>query len=176
MKTLNTCLNLAKITIFGIIFLGLVTCSSSCNKEDEDIPHKDIFRCEIDGVSWEAGCESNNIAWGCIAIDCQYYEDTGGFEITASNKISNDGGFSLYKSPISGGIKKGGNDLKIGTFGDRINNIQYQIDTVYPGYLFVEDIDEIKKNIEGNFSFKAFSISGDSVVITNGYFKVKYRP
>ena len=175
MKKLNTYLNLAKILIVGILFLGLVTSSYSCNKEKKNPPRKDIFRCEIDGVPWEAGCESNNIAWGCIAIDCQYYEDSGGFELGASN-TSQDNGISLRKSSSSGGLVLGSNNLSRATYGLNQAGISYNMNPESLGNIELISIDTIKKLIECNFSFKAYSTGGDSVVISNGYFKVKYRP
>lgn len=159
--------------IWAILFVLLLT-SASCTKEEPK--HRDVFRCEINGVAWEAGCDSQNMVWSCDYLDCQYYEDTGGFEITASNKIDNDGGFSLYRSSTSGGVIIGNNYLTIGTFGDRDNNIQFNISENNPGMLNILNINKGAKYIEGEFQFKAYSTNGDSVFISKGYFNVKYRP
>lgn len=155
------------------LLLILLLAASACNKEKNNPRHEDIFRCEINGVPWEAGCESNNIAWGCIAIDCQYYEETGGFEIGA-NKKETTSGISFRKSSNDGGVVIGDNLFTKMIYGHE--GVSYTMNNGDTGLVQIFQIDFDLKIIEGEFNFKAFSNLGDSVFVSKGYFKVKYRP
>lgn len=160
---------------YSVLITILIFITLSCKKDESNIIHRDVFKCEINGIHWEAKCLESP-PFGCKIVDCQYYEMGGGFEIAASNEVLNNGGMSFYKSSGSGGLLEGDNILTIGTYGDKINNIQYNIDKDKPGTIVLLTLDKENKIIECNFSFKAFSLQGDSVEISNGYFKVKYRP
>lgn len=48
------------------------------------------------------------------------------------------------------------------------------IDSLYYNYIQLKVIDTTNFFIEGSFSFKTYNLCGDSVIISDGYFKTKF--
>lgn len=161
---------ITKVKSLWIILLALLLTSASCTKEEPK--HRDVFRCEINGVPWEAGCDSQNLVWSCDYLDCQYYDDIGGIEVKANN-VNSDDGISFYKSSD---LKIGENFLDEAIYGITIDGLGKTYKSKNKGKVHIEEINISLKIIVASFEFVAYYNETDSVVVTSGSFKVKYRP
>ncbi len=179
MKKRNTYLNLSKTLIVGIVFLGIVTSSSSCNKEKKEAKHRDVVTATINGQSWKAECEESP-PFGCIIADLQYYPETGAFELATSN-ISRDTGLQVVLREIfDQGIYRINDNLQCGIIvkDDFCGRQGHFIDEKDPQEIEIIRIDNENKIIEGRFHFIGHDTKcgSEPVYVTNGYFKVRYRP
>ncbi len=145
----------------------------SCRKDESNTIHRDVFKCEINGVPWEAKCVEGPL-FGCNEIDCQYYENSSSLEIVASNTVDDTSSFHIYVNSNNGGLQIGENILEYTRLS--FNNIRYNIDPCCNSTLELLALQKDKKVIECNFSVKLVSEAGDTVLVSRGYFKSKYRP
>ena len=155
----------------------LILTAASCTKEEPR--HRDIVTATINGNPWKAGCKESP-PFGCSAADLQYYTDTGGFEFAASNAERDTGiRVSLFEVFVPGVYKMRNNEqCGIIVKEDPCGRQGHYIDENDPQEIEIVRIDNEKKIIEGRFHFigKDTNCLSDPVHITNGYFKVKYRP
>ncbi len=156
----------------------LVLTAASCTKEEET-KHKNIVTATINGKPWKAGCEESSL-FGCTSGDLQYYPNTGGFELAASNierdssmaiilrEVFDVGDFHIASKSICAIIVK---EEPCGRQGHYINEDD-------PQEIQILSIDKEKKIIEGRFHYigRDTNCLSEPVHITNGYFKFKYRP
>lgn len=156
-----------------ILLLAACLCiAGSCKKEEDDNRHRDIFRCEINDVLWEAKCIDEPL-FGCSAVDCQYYENTGFLELVAYNDLGDENtGFHIVKKSTGGGLVLGNNEMDI--IEIFINNEKF--DSIINSNFIVNSIDHSNKIIEGVFNCTVKAGESSIASITQGYFKVKYRP
>lgn len=170
--------------MYTLIMILLVTIS--CKKEPDDpIPNPSYFddmSATINGQTWKASCTPSWPGMGCTKVDCQYYEDTKGFEISAGG--NNTYGVRFSKNG-GGGIIIGENILPkqtsnltcaiINCVNDQCR--QYNLDTSFINVLRIIQIDKSTKLIEGSFNLRVVnSQCNDTIMIENGYFKTIYRP
>lgn len=155
----------------------LILTAASCTKEEPK--HRDVVTATINGKPWKAGCKESP-PFGCSVADLQYYVDTGGFSLRATN-IEGDTGITIvllnvdqigsYKIPDK---QQCGIIVKEEPCGRR----RHYIDSNDPQEVEILKIDQETKIIEGRFHYigRDTVCQSEPVHITNGYFKVKYRP
>ncbi len=174
-----------KIFLLSAAFFCLL--AFSCKKENPSPQDKcldrprcegcdwNVFRCKVNGEDWCANCESNDPLFGCDPVDCQFYPSDKTLEIYALGEYFLH--LYNYKSIIEGDSSQF--FLKKSVFGNITNNsdcIRYDLDTITISYLYTNKINSIEKVVEGSFEFDAINNCQDTVRITDGYFKLTYRP
>ncbi len=125
-----------------------------------------VFRCKVNGEDWCASCESGDPLFGCDPVDCQFYPSSQSLAISAGNK-EGKGGISISVSNSI--IKMDSSRLS------RVQNI-YRLRKYNTLDCYTYDLDDGSKIIEGSFEFTAINTCFDTVHITDGYFKLTYRP
>ncbi len=167
-----------------LVFLLPLFLASSCKKETPENPNKDVFKCKINGIPWEAQCDGN-IVFGCEAVDCWYndFDTLRVIEISAKNtKIDN--GFNLwFRSKKTEDIKYFPSRIDIPIFGynkGSDNDRNYYLDTLKQfNFNIIKNDTNIlgdrKGTITGTFNFKCINTNKDSIIITDGYFNFGYQ-
>jgi len=153
---------------------------SSCQEEDP-CPRcfEDIVTCKVNGKEWRSNCISNDPLFGCRAVTCYYYYKEGaGLDLNSTSDLENIT-FSIGKASIDGGAKIGINQLNANRIlihdHDLIGNcIQYRGDTSIENNIELTLIDTINYIIEGKFQCGGINTCGDTIILTNGYFKTKF--
>lgn len=168
-------MNLAKY----IFLLSVSICiAASCKKED-DSRHIDIATATINGIPWKAGCKESP-PFGCKVGDLQYYTNNGGFSLSVGDRENN----VVLRIPLWEVFNKGiykipGKQLcGIILKPDPCGKQGHYIEESDPQQIEIIAIDEFNKIIEGKFSFigRDTNCLSEPVYVTNGYFKMKYRP
>mgnify|MGYP000668397673 CR=1 FL=1 len=155
----------------------------ACNKDDGIIPHEEwttdnnIFQCKVNGEDWLPEGNSASIAGGNIAV---YYND---FNTALQFTISKDNGSDINQAIIIFTYLTQGvfseyfiRNRKI--FIDFKNCGSYYRDTTIQNMNLIDilEMDSINNILEGTFEFEGSnSDCGDTVRVTDGYFKVKYQ-
>jgi hypothetical protein len=169
---------ITRVKFLWIIIPALLLTAASCKKEEEP-KHKNIVTATINGQPWKSECMESTL-FGCTSGDLQYYPQSGFLYLGADN-ITRDTGIGITLENV----------FKIG--GYRIPNKQmcaiivkfepcgrrrHYIDEADPQEIEIISIDNEKKIIEGKFHYIGHDTTclSEPVHITNGYFKVKYRP
>ncbi len=166
-------------TLLIQLFLGILLTSASCKKNNEEPKHKNIVTATINGNPWKAGCKESP-PFGCNIGDFQYYPNTGGFELAASN-IEKDSSIAIFLNSVHiSGSYRILNKIACATFdkGDLCGWQRHYINESDPQEIEIINIDNENKIIEGRFNFigRDTLCGSEPVHITNGYFKMKYRP
>ncbi|MCC6815509.1 MAG: hypothetical protein IT267_03740 [Saprospiraceae bacterium] len=166
-----------------IYFLSLtITLLFSCCKEDDPCPtcFDNIVRCKVNGKDWVSNCVSNDPLFGCKAVTTYYYVQDGcGLNLSATNDILNTG-VSINQHSSRGGAKLGLNEISYLEFRFRNHSLIgncTRLDSInfnYSNYLIIDQIDTINNLLEGRFGFQNYNLCGDTVTVTDGYFKTKY--
>jgi hypothetical protein len=173
-KNMYTIIRLSSI-IFMMTFI-----LSSCDKDPVDAciddPTCEYFRCKVNGEWWTPDCEDGPL-FGCRHTDLQYYKDLnrGGLEMTSSSKKQNDGFYILLYDFNTINLEK---DF-------RINNVIYSryftkdfkfyADTSQSSFIKPLKIDTVNFIIQADFQFMGRDGNGNTVSITEGSFRQKYR-
>ncbi len=167
--------------LLTIIAFAMLCTFVHCH-EDDPCPtcFKDIVRCKVNGREWVSNCVSNDPLFGCNASSCYYYFLSGnGFDLNSTNDQNNTG-LVLRKTSQTGGLLPGINFLTSIyelEFWDHSLNGNCKIlvlDSEFQSILNISKIDTINYIIEGHFLGKAKNSCGDTVKITDGYFKTKF--
>ena len=163
-----------------ILFLLLVTFLPSC-KDDHDAcfddPDCEYFRCKVNGEDWSTNCERDPL-FGCSAIDVQYYKDIPGLDFSLSNSDRKDGFILYLRNNIVLGENKfhSNNSLKSYYFKKDLDVCNlYYVDTLSTNILRINLLDTINYKMEGTFIFSSKNECNETVKITDGNFRVKYR-
>ncbi|MEZ5057437.1 MAG: hypothetical protein R2879_10435 [Saprospiraceae bacterium] len=135
-----------------------------------------VFKCKINGEEWCASCEGENIIFGCDPVDCQFYPNDS---IRWLNTIAyND----YYTINITSSIFE--IDEKCEFLGKSILFNRKMVgeckvfapDTTFANSVKITSIDHQEQLIEGSFEFQALNECGDTTKVTDGIFKLTYRP
>ncbi len=161
------------ITFFAISIVIL----SSCNKEDPcPSCFEDVVTCKVNGKEWRSNCISNDPLFGCRAVNCYYYiKDDYGLNLLAGNINPNSGLEINIRN-----LKLGNNNIKSRSFGYtdmKLLGNCIKIDSLVPNYLNemnVVKIDTVNYILEGKFAYQVHNFCGDTITISNGYFKTKF--
>ena len=168
-----------------LFILGIITFLSCTKEEPEPKPLKpneaDTMRALINGEEWSAYCESSWPGLGCTKVNCQYYPDDKGFEISAAGPP----GYVVIvsKSGGTGGVKLGINKLPFrrgpiicNTSSCKSTCRRFDIDTTFFNVLEILEIDSTIKIIEGRFNFRVINEEcSDTILVSDGYFRTNYR-
>ncbi len=159
-------------------FLFALLIAVSCKKED-DSRHSDIVTATINGKPWKAGCKESP-PFGCHIADLQYYTNTGGLELGAGN-IEGDTsvGMRLWEVYDTGNYRIPNKRMcAIIVKDEPCGRQRHHIDENDPQDVEIINIDKENKIIEAKFSFvgRDTNCLSEPVYVTNGYFKLKYRP
>jgi hypothetical protein len=174
-KTLIMKQTLLLLLSFSIFF--------ACNKDDGITPPEEwtsddnIFQCKVNGEDWGPEGNSTSIAGGNLAV---YYTD---FNKALQLTVSNDNGNDINQAIIifTYLTQEGFPNYKIRNrkpFIDFKNCGNYYRDTTVRNMNLINfsDIDSVNFIMEGTFEFEASnSDCGDTIRVTDGYFKAKYR-
>lgn len=161
------------------LLLPLALFFTFCNKDNSDGKHQNVFTALINGKFWKAGCKESP-PFGCHIADLQYYTNNGGLEFGASN-IEGDTsvGMRLWEV-FDPGIYRIPNNSGCATLdkGETCGWQRHYIDEKDPQKIEIINIDRENKIIEAKFSFigRDTNCLSEPVHVTNGYFKLKYRP
>lgn len=166
-----------------IIYLAYMIIISSCGKEFQignptcEKRDWDVMTCKIDGVKWQAkiNCE---FLGPCNPVDCQYYPKTGFLEVIgildspkSSVSFDNSGTkLTLGKNNISD------REFIYSCSGCNPNIPRSKLDTTFNNSIYIIKIDTLNKLIEGNFEMQLTNELSQKINISNGYFKLTYRP
>lgn len=164
--------------IFSLILTSCLLFSASCSKDDGPSCEgciDDKVTCRIDGEKWSDDCEPNGI-FGCKSYDCRFYHlDSRQFELVAGS-AKDSSGIQMVVSSLTGGLKLGANQLGIVRGAYSVGKCGwFYTDSTKPRTVTIHQIDTIARVIEGEFEYSAVGECGDTVHITDGYFKVKYK-
>ncbi len=175
-------LTLPLITLLA--FALLFTCAN-CNKDDDTQPKHNTFRCKVNGQDWEAYTYKNTGIFGMGVqgpTDLQYYDDTKFFSLGAARVLEDkpvDQSIRMAAKPTI--IGKNNLELVQKEFKDwnRPGNCGfYDLDTTKTRCLTILAIDPENHIMEGTFEFTAiddYDGCADTVIVTDGYFKLEYR-
>lgn len=172
-----------------LLLAALLTLVASCNKDNAE-PNPtcgepragcancewNVFRCKVNGEDWCANCEDGPL-FGCDPVDCQFYPEDNWLGILPKStgdllfKIYNFGDVSLTDTSII----SFDDDIIFNTALE-VNCQMYNLDTISKYFIHIKDLDIVSKLIEGDFEFTAFNECQDTVRVTDGYFKLTYRP
>lgn len=170
----------ASIYLFALLLTCVLFISASCTKEENSCVQKNdcnILEWKVDGKKYKAECESGPL-FGCDAVDCQYYHDTKTLEFVG---VGENGAVGVYKYKsliITGQNNTFGQHDKL-NFRSRYNDnncIVYSLDTNSKYSFIINNVDTVSKYIEGEYSFTGINDCQDTVKVSDGYFKLSYRP
>ena len=159
--------------------------AASCNKDEPENPLDNVFRCKINGMSWEAQCEGN-IVFGCEAVDCLFSNHSDTLKILELTAIGGKTGkrFNLlYKSKAKTGIDNyysfSNDEIKFASSDYKTPCNKFYLDSLKSNMLKIE-VDTTNKGdrlgtLIGSFHFTVANTCGDTVRITDGYFRTGYR-
>lgn len=175
----NTKLMNSNMYYIAILLLGLFLTASSCNKNQIPDENKDwnVLEWTVDGERYKAECEGDPL-FGCDPVDCQYYHDTKTLNFHGSSLELWTIKINIYRHlNITGNNYISENDI-VGVHDSGLNSNcwDYFVDTSFHYSIVIVDLDTMSKNIEGNFEFTGINNCLDTVKVTDGYFKLTYRP
>jgi hypothetical protein len=155
----------------------------ACNKDDEPTPENwtekdNIFRCKVNGVDWESEGDGLGFSGGNLDI---YYENTflNLIQFRATKDRENISQFINLGIVVASGII-GDHVIAYDKVFTDFNCGNYYQDTLIQNIVDIDNIDSINNIIEGTFNFTAnegssSTCSVSEIVVTDGYFKAKYR-
>ncbi len=162
--------------LFSFLFLF-----SSCHEEDPcPTCFIKIVRCKVNGQDWVSNCISNDPLFGCSSVRCYYsYNEKKGLDFSAVNDMNNSG-IGLDQFSAWGGAQLGSNSIQQRELG--FSNFTLpgncvaldSLDFSYNNYFILDKIDTVNFILEGKFGFRSYNLCGDTVTITDGYFKTKF--
>ncbi|HRI02073.1 MAG TPA: hypothetical protein PK006_13565 [Saprospiraceae bacterium] len=171
-----------KIKMFLSVMI-LMFIISSCKKE---IPYGhptcdtcdwNVLTCKVDGVPWQAKVDCDFLG-NCDPVDCQYYQENGFLEIVGV--LNNPKGSVLIdnygKKLIIGDNLISPREFNYSCSGCSPEIPRSKLDTSLLNILKIIRIDTITKVIEGSFIMNLRNNAPSVVKITDGYFKLTYRP
>ncbi len=152
---------------------------SSCEKE---IPYGhptcdtcdwNVLTCKVDGVPWQAKVDCDFLG-NCDPVDCQFYALSKFIEFGGRN-LENDKGISIHKtnSYVNQILSSEANYFNSAEVG---NCKVYENDTTVHSFFQILNLDTTKKIIEGKFEYLVQNDCLSKVKISDGYFKLTYRP
>ncbi len=169
----------SRLLILSFCFIALTSCTP-----DEPCPtcFEDIVRCKVNGKKWVSNCKSDiPFVFGCSSVGCYYYYyEEKSLNLSARNDDQNSG-ISIDQSSRWGGAQLGNNSIQQRefSFGNSLlkGNCSRldSVDLSYENYFILDKIDTINYFIIGKFGFRSFNLCGDTVTITDGYFKTKFK-
>ncbi|MEZ5057438.1 MAG: hypothetical protein R2879_10440 [Saprospiraceae bacterium] len=178
-----------KMTLLGVnLLLIILPFLISCEKVDVN-PNQDcgvprescrdcewnVFKCKINGEEWCANCEGENIIFGCDPVDCQFYPNdsirwlniganVNNYTVFVTSEITElNKEISLIKDNRVLNKDESGNCIRY--FAKPENN-----------FVKVTDINTSLQIIEGTFQFECLNECNDTLRISEGVFKLTYRP
>ncbi len=167
-----------KITILLLLTFSLFF---ACNKEPtpENWTEDDnIFRCKINGKDWEPA--GDNLGFSDVDLDI-YYESffNNGIQFRASRDTDSESDF-MSMTIFVGNSVKGVHDILDNNLFTDFNCGNYYRDTLAQNIIDIDSFDSINKIIEGTFYFTAnenstSTCTDDIIIVSDGYFKAKYR-
>ena len=159
--------------VICVIFILISSCA------DEDLCPRcfeDIVTCKVNGKEWRSNCISIDPLFGCKAVNCYYYiKDDYGLNLLAGNDNPSSGLEINIRN-----LKLGNNNIKSRSFGYTDLNLFgncIKLDSLIPNYLNVMNvftIDTVNYILQGKFAFRVYNSCGDTVTISDGYFKTKF--
>lgn len=170
-----------KIFLLSAAFFCLF--AFSCKKENSEPQDKCLDRPHCEDCDWNVltyklngiekctkSCTGDGL-FGCDPVDCLFYPETTSFlSIGGANlQIVN------YSTHIGVNYPEYHSRLYFNPLNDDSCK-RYSTDTLANNWINIYDIDTSKKVIEGSFEFTAINACQDTVRITDGYFKLTYRP
>lgn len=166
-----------KFKILCVVISSLLLIAASCTKEEPE--HQDVVTATINGKPWKAGCKESP-PFGCKIGDFQYYTNNGFFELGASN-AERDTSFGITLWDIfNPGVFTIRNNQQCGILikEEPCGRQRHYIKSNDPQEIEIIVIDTVTKIIEGRFHFigRDTNCLSEPVYVTNGYFKMKYRP
>ncbi len=172
-------MNAKLITPVYLILTQLLLIFSSCEKE---IPYGyptcdtcdwNVLICKIDDLPWQAKTDCPFLG-NCDPVDCQYYPESGFIEFSG-NDFSNSLGVGIHKRSINENLINL-NEASFFSNTELGNCKKLSIDTSAFSRFFIIKLDSVLKIIEGKFEFQAQNDCNKKVIISDGYFKLTYRP
>lgn len=177
MKKSNKRRSIATQSIYSLVFLVLAGCTKDTPEPKDD---GDFYvRCLLSGEEWESCCAGSECGtWGWKKeYRLDYYESAGDFEFSATRFCEEfDDGLALYADSINIGANK--IISRISAFQNRTNLTgckTYSVDSSYSNTLEIVEIDYNNKIMIGGFEFTAVNECGDTAVVENGDFRIKFR-
>ena len=154
----------------------------TCNKDEishEEWTEKDnIFQCKVNGVDWKPEGNGNGFSGGNLDI---FYENffNNGIQILASKDNDNVNQSIDMFIFVDGGVIGNYTILSNDPFLD-YNCGKYFKDTLAENIIKITAIDTTHNIIQGDFKFSGVvetntTCSSETIAITDGYFKAKYR-
>ncbi len=172
-----------KYLLLLLTFSLFISCTKEEPKPDPPKPNEaDTMHALINGEEWSAYCESSWPGFGCIKVKCQYYNDTGGFQIGAGGPPGYVIAFS--KTGGQGGVHLGTNVLpyrsevlicNASICTGESSCRRFDLDSTYLNILEILDINIELRIIEGKFEYRAVNQEcSDTILVTDGYFRTNY--
>jgi hypothetical protein len=159
------------------LFVLPLLLAASCNKEEPENPLDNVVRCKINGVPWKSQCEGN-IVFGCEAVSCIFKEDTNDLILMDLIARNSSAGYFYF---ILRNIHK--NDTTFTSLNMApfyyTDKGKYYLDTTKSRKFSFTEIDSTKGSdrlgsLNGAFYFTLYNSSGDTLKVTDGYFKTGY--
>jgi hypothetical protein len=162
---------------FFILLIPLWWLFSDCSKEQPPIQavSKDTLRCKINGRFWNATVplDYNIISWKAGRVSTLYDSDSlhGGIWIQAIRDTTGEEQESLTISNKWGSGGRGKLRLSQVTYYGKCSSF---IDTASNNWMEISNVDTAKRIIIGRFESIPSHTSCDTVIIQEGYFKLKF--
>ena len=159
------------------LFVLPLLLAASCNKEEPENPLDNVVRCKINGVPWKSQCEGN-IVFGCEAVSCIFKEDTNDLILMDLIARNSSAGYFYF---ILRNIHK--NDTTFSSLNMApfyyTDKGKYYLDTTKSRRFSFAEIDTTKNSdrlgsLNGSFYFTLYNSSGDTLKVTDGYFRTGY--
>jgi len=156
---------------------------TSCDKEPLEPfqncindPECEYFRCKVNGEWWTPDCEQGPL-FGCRHTDVQYYKDLrgGSLEMSTSSKKNNDG--FIFRLRNIKNIDINNSFIRNNKIDSRYysKNFDFFVDTTMNNEFILTSLDTVGFMMNAKFSFIGVDESGQTVTITEGSFRQKYR-
>ncbi|MCO6485457.1 MAG: hypothetical protein J5I41_06725 [Saprospiraceae bacterium] len=169
---------LSRIILLSLMLAALASCFKMKDTPPTPSWHKGVFHCKVNGEEWKAQCVSDPL-FGCNAVDCQYYWDTKGFEISAVNitydKTTNNSLHFFARPAIIGTAEIIFLSREYKDWNKPSGCRFHDLDTTSMRRLTILEVDTVNFLIKGTFEFTAINNCQDTVRITDGFFHVNFR-
>lgn len=163
-----------------VIYIVSILISSCADEDPCPRCFEDIVTCKVNGKEWRSNCISNDPLFGCRSITTHYYIYNGNsLNISALNDHNNSG-IRIDYSGINGGIAHSHNmipNIDFGYSNYLLTGNCIRLDSMennFNNFLILDKIDTFNYIVEGKFGFSSFNLCGDTITITEGYFKTKF--
>lgn len=177
----NSILNPKVVYSFHLLFAIFIM--QGCRKEYPcPTCFESIITCKVNGKEWKSNCVSNDPLFGCRAVSCYYYYNSDfSLDFFAGNS-DNNSTLVMNQYSINGGAKLGLNSVDQNElyFIDRSlpdsNNCSRlkNLESTGSNIFEITILDTINYIIAGRFAFTVSNNCGDTIKITDGYFKSKF--